>query len=74
MTVLLVLMWPISAATPSFGCLSLRKNQLMELRLTWAAFDIVECKLGHARVEFHQQGQRLADTASTAEDGDFRCL
>ena len=38
---------------------------------TWSAFDIVESELGNARVELHKQGQRLSDTASTAEDGNL---
>lgn len=41
---------------------------------TWATSDIVECEFGHTRVEFHQQGQRLADTSAGTEDSDLSQL
>ena len=41
---------------------------------TGAAFDVVERKLGDARIELQEEGQRLADTTAGTEDDDFRRL
>ena len=46
----------------------------MDRRHTWAAFDIVESEVRHSRVELHQEGKGLADTAGTAKDSNFGCL
>ena len=53
MTLLLVLMWLMSAATPDVAlavCVCIIEGQLM---LAWAPFDIVDGELGDPGVELH---------------------
>jgi len=38
---------------------------------TWCQADIVESQLGNTGVQLHQQRQRLTDTSSGTENGDF---
>jgi hypothetical protein len=38
---------------------------------TWTTSDIVECEFGDTRVEFHQQGERLADASAGTENCDL---
>lgn len=38
---------------------------------TWAALDVVKCKLSDSWVELEEEGQRLADTTTGTEDDDL---
>lgn len=71
-TVLLVLMWLRSAATPGKSVRvcnwSGEDNWPGHTR---AAFDIVEGEVGDTGVELHQQRQGLANAAAGTKDGDL---
>lgn len=41
---------------------------------TRSTADVVQSKLGDARVELHEHGERLADTAGGTENGDLGVL
>lgn len=49
-----------------------RRGELSQI--TWASADVVESELGNTGVELQQQGERLANTTGSTEDGDLGCL
>jgi len=76
-TVLLVLMWETSAATPvRQWSINSSLGPVVESQSdrTWGTLDVVERKLGNARVELEEKRQRLANTASSTENGDLGVL
>lgn len=71
-TVLFVLIWPISAATPTPR--SACSPEQDPNPLTGSSPDIIKCKVGDAGVELHQQRQRLPNASRSTQDRNFRCL
>jgi hypothetical protein len=67
-TLLFVLMWLISAATPSIAVRPLVPVPLTANLYTGCEADIVECQLGNAGVKLEQQRQWLTDATGCAED------
>jgi len=41
---------------------------------TWCHSNIIQCEFGNAGVEFKQEGERLANTAGSAQDSDLGVL
>lgn len=72
-TLLLVLMWLISAATPAYISI-FRSSFSCTGQHTRATLDIVQRQLRHPRVELHQQRQGLANATGGTKHGDLREL
>jgi hypothetical protein len=70
-TTLLVLMWPISAATPRIDPSELAYSLQTQLKRTGSQADIVERQLGDPWVELQEKRQRLANTSSGTENGNL---
>ncbi len=69
-TSLLVLMWPMSAATPA--CASVWVSCVYASQwLTGRKADVVEGELANPGVELEQERERLANTTGGTEDGDL---
>ena len=66
-------MWLISAATPipSPKSQTAAGQTFWSGERTWPSPDIVKGELGDARVELHQERQRLTNDTGRAQDGDF---
>lgn len=72
-TSLLVLMWPMSAATPGEGpsAIALFGGSTWRWGLTGRETDVVEGELGDPGVELEQQRQRLANATGGPEHSDL---
>ena len=73
-TVLLVLMWLRSAATPVVGEVSkapITGADSWELKHTRAATDVVESELRDTGVELEQEREGLANATGSTEDGNL---
>lgn len=75
-TLLLVLMWLISAATPAGQSLVPDAGQTPEgfVKPTWSETDVVERELADPGVQLEQQRQRLSNAAGSSQHRDLRGL